>query len=85
MQSAPRWAAVARKAVWQHEDLAFALGCFGPYICAERIIKQHKMECRKSGAKYSREFAIDEAAVMVGMNRDTLANYLSRSRKVSGR
>jgi hypothetical protein len=81
MKGAPRWAAVARKAVWQHDDLRWALQCFGPYICAERIIKQNKMECRRSGKKYSREAAITAAATMVGMPRTTLANYLARARR----
>jgi hypothetical protein len=84
MQRAPLWASVARKAVWQHNDLDWALQCFGPYICAERIIKQNKMECRRSGKKYNREFAITEAATMVGMDRTTLDNYMARAHRGRG-
>jgi hypothetical protein len=84
MRRSPRWVALARKAVWQKQNrnnLLWSLTIFGPYICAEEAIKMYKLKCKTSGTNYNREFAITEAAKMVGMKRDTLANYLNRADK----
>jgi hypothetical protein len=79
------WLEIARKAVRQHDNLHWALMLFGPRVCAEEVIRRHKVDCKRAGRRYSRDYAIDEAAKLVGMDRNTLANWLNRSKQTSPR
>ena len=42
----------------------------------------HRIECARTGRKYDREFAIDQAANMVGLDREKLVNWLNRSKRL---
>ena len=59
----------------------FAPSIFGPRLTAEELIRRQKVNCQKTGRKYVRETAIDEAAKVVGMDPGQLANWLNRPKR----
>jgi hypothetical protein len=77
--------ALARKMIRQHRDLYFAIAIFGPYACAEELIRRYKLTCGEKGRKYNRQSAIEEAANLVRMDSRTLTNWLARSKAVRDR
>ena len=78
---------LALKMVRQHDlmgsslNLFFPRMIFGERIVAEDLMRRYKEKCQEVGAKYYREDAIGEAARLVGMNADQLANWVNRSEK----
>jgi hypothetical protein len=82
----PEWPEeISRIAIRQHKVLEFALMIFGPRVCAREIIRRHRIECAQADRKYDREYAIDQAAEMVGFDREKLANWLNRSKRARKR
>jgi hypothetical protein len=76
---------ISRVAVRQTDDLLWALAIFGPRVSAREIIRRHRIECSQTGRKYDREYAIDQAAEMVGLDPQKLANWLNRSKRAHKR
>jgi hypothetical protein len=78
---------LARKMIRQHKltgswlNLAFAVSLFGERTCAEELMRRYKEECERAGHRYRRDDAIDEAARLVRMDRDKLANWVNRSKR----
>jgi hypothetical protein len=83
-ESFPPW--LARRMIRQHNDLNFALMLFGPYRCAEEMIRRYKEACEQPGRKkFDRDFAIGEAAKKVDLPKRKLQNWLLRSKRIRDR
>jgi hypothetical protein len=76
---------ITRIAIRQHHILEWALPIFGPYRCAEEAIRRHKEECKQTGRRYERDYAIDRAAKLVGLPKQKLRNWLLRSKRIRDR
>jgi hypothetical protein len=71
---------VASKMIRQH-DGRDALRIFGPHHWGEELVRRHKVECKNSGRPYHRDKAIEKAADCVGLDFDTLRNWMRRSKR----
>jgi hypothetical protein len=79
------WPVLARIMVRQHDlgndrGLIFALGIFGPRICAEELFERYRDEYKQAGRHKYRDEAIDKAADRVGLDRDKFRNWINRSK-----
>jgi hypothetical protein len=72
--------ALAREMIRQH-DGHDALRIFGPYHWGAELVRRYKLECKNSGHPYRRDNAIDKAADRVKLDRNTLRNWMNRSRR----
>ena len=62
-------------------DLGCVLLMYGSYIAAEEWVRRYRPWCERNGRKYVRGEAIDKAAEIYGIDRESLANRLSRSKR----
>jgi hypothetical protein len=76
---------LARRMIRQHNDLNFALMLFGPYRCAEEVIRRYKEACGQAGRPFERDYAIAEAAKLVRLPKRRLRNWLLRSKRIRDR
>jgi hypothetical protein len=75
---------LAQKMIRQHNGRD-ALRIFGPYHWGEELVRRYRDECKKSGRRYRREDAINDAADRVRLDRDRLTNWMNRSKHRSKR
>jgi hypothetical protein len=74
------------KMIRQHRYLyPFAMTLFGPYRCAEEAIRRYKAACEQTDRKFERDYAIGEAAKLVGLPKRKLQNWLLRSKRIRDR
>jgi hypothetical protein len=76
--------ALARIMVRQHDlstvlGLAFAEALFGPRVVAEELFERYRDQAKRVG-QYRRDEAIDQAADLVGLDRDRFRHWMNRSR-----
>jgi hypothetical protein len=76
---------LTRRMIRQHDDLYWALLIFGPYRCAEEVIRRYKEACEQTGNTFERDYAITKAAKKVGLPKNRLRNWLLRSKKIRDR
>ena len=62
-------------------ELWAVLLMYGSYVAAQEWVRRYRPWCEKNGQKYVRDEAIDKAAKIYGIPRDTLANAMSRSKR----
>jgi hypothetical protein len=78
------WPVLARIMVRQRDlstvlDLAFAKALFGQRVVAEELFERYRDQAKQVG-RYRRDEAIDQAADLVGLDRDRFRHWMNRSR-----